>query len=185
MIGPNHLLASAVTVSAVAAYYDLRTGHIPNWVTFGPLAVAPIGHFVLGFVLTSSARSGAEAAGFSILGALACALVPIFLYRANAIGGGDVKLMAAVGAICRPMVGVEAEFYAFLAAAIFAPARLAWEGKLLRTLGNTLALVANPFLPKARRREIAPEAMTSLRFGPAIFAGALGVAILHWNLRQP
>jgi len=182
-IGPNHFLATAAAVTAIGGYYDYRTGHIPNWITLGPLALAPIAHFVLG-TLQGGARLGLEAAGFSVLGAFACALVPLFLYRSNAIGGGDVKMLAALGAICRPMVGVEAEFYAFIAAALFAPARLAWEGKLFKTLGNAFMLVANPLLPKDKRRPIGPEAMTSLRFGPAIFAGALAAAILHWNARS-
>lgn len=182
LIGPNHFLVATVAVTAVAAGYDLKTGHIPNWITLGPLAVAPVAHFAFGFA-GGGVRLGLESAGFSVLGAITCALLPLFLYRSNAIGGGDVKLLAAVGAICRSLLGIEAEFYAFIAAALFAPARLAWEGKLLKTLGNTFALVANPFLPKAKRREIPNEAMTSLRFGPAICAGVLVATILHWRLK--
>ena len=52
-----------------------------------------------------------------------------------------------------------------------------------RKLENTVALVANPFLPKHKRREITPEMMTSLRFGPAIFVGTCGTAMLHWGAR--
>jgi prepilin peptidase CpaA len=83
--------------------------------------------------------------------------------------------------LCMPLVGIEAEMHAFIAAMIFAPARLAWEGKLWRTLGRTMAILANPFLPKEKRREVAPEMMTWLRFGPAIFAGIAVSAIAHWR----
>src|SRR5438128_2263359 len=82
--------------------------------------------------------------------------------------GGDVKLLAAVGAVLRPQVGIEAEFYAILAAAIFALGRFAFEGKLFKILGNTLTIAINPFLPEAKRRKISPEMMTQMRFGPAI-----------------
>ena len=183
LIGPNHFLVATVAVTAVAAGYDLKTGHIPNWVTLGPLAVAPVAWLAFGWSVGGSFRAGISAAQWSVLGAIACALVPLLLYRLNAIGGGDVKLLVAVGALCQWLIGIEAEFYAFIAAALFAPARLAWEGKLLKTLGNTFVLVANPFLPKAKRRDIPSEAMTSLRFGPAIFAGALIAAILHWRTK--
>ena len=60
---------------------------------------------------------------------------------------------------------------------------LAYHGKLLRVLGNTFMLAVNPFLPRDKRREITPEMLTRMRFGPAIFGGTLVVAILHW--RQP
>ena len=183
IFGSNLLLLAAVAVTAVAAFHDLRTGHIPNWVSLGGAAVAPLLHLALG-LREGGLGSGLEAAGFSVVGALACAALPLLLYRLDAMGGGDVKLLIAVGALLRALVGVEAEFYAFIAAALFAPARLAWEGKLLKTLGNTLVLVANPFLPKSRRRELPNEAMTSLRFGPAIFAGVIVTAILHWRLKS-
>jgi prepilin peptidase CpaA len=179
---PFAFLVVAVLVAAIGAWIDWRTGHIPNWVTLVPLGAAPLAHFGVTAAAARPLTEAAQAAGFSVLGAFVCAIVPVVLFRAGAIGGGDVKLLAAIGALCRPMVGIEAEFYAFMAAAIIAPARLAWEGKLLRVLGNTLALVINPFLPKKKRREIAPEMLTSIRFGPAIFAGTLIAALLHWRL---
>jgi prepilin peptidase CpaA len=79
------------------------------------------------------------------------------------------------------MTGIEAELYAFVAAAIVAPARLAYEGKLLRTLGNTLALATNPLRPKSKRKELPPEMMASMRFGPAIFVGTLLAAASAWG----
>jgi prepilin peptidase CpaA len=180
MFGAAYFLTFAVAVAAVAAFCDWRTGNIPNWLTLTPLALAPVAHALV-FVIGGRSSQALEAAGYSVVGALLCALIPLLLHRAGAIGGGDVKLLAALGAILRPLVGVEAEFYAFIAAALFAPARLAYEGKLMRVLGNSMALVANPFLPKDRRRELTPEMMTSLRFGPAIFVGTCGAAILHWR----
>lgn len=64
---------------------------------------------------------------------------------------------------------------------LIAPARLATEGSFLKTLGNSLALALNPFLPKAKRREIPRETMTWLPFGPAIAAGMAIAAFLHWQ----
>ena len=49
-------------------------------------------------------------------------------------------------------------------AALYAPAKMAWDGKLLQVLGNTFALVANPFLPSDRKRNLSPEMMTMFRF---------------------
>ena len=62
-----------------------------------------------------------------------------------------------------------------------AAVRLAYEGKLLRTLGNTLALVVNPLRPKDKRKALPPEMMSEMRFGPAIFAGTLAAALVNWG----
>ena len=44
-----------------------------------------------------------------------------------------------------------------------------------------MSLVINPFLPKARRRQIAPEMLTELRFGPAAAAGTLIGVLVNWR----
>lgn len=174
-------LIVAAIVTAVAALFDWRTGHIPDWISLGALGLAPLAH--LGVHLADGRGLGALAAGagFSLVGAALCGLVPYILWRAEAIGGGDVKLFAAVGALLGPIVGIRAELYAFIAGMLWAPAMLAYEGKLFRTLGNTLALFGNLFKPKAKRRKVPREMMTKMRFGPAIFAGTVATAIVEWG----
>ena len=76
------------------------------------------------------------------------------LYRQGAIGGGDLKLFAGIGAILQTTLGVEAEMYSFFGAALFAPAILAYQGKLIVTLKNSVAILVNMFLPKEKRRPV-------------------------------
>ncbi|MFO0677803.1 MAG: A24 family peptidase [Polyangiaceae bacterium] len=178
MVALPFFLTVAVLVSAASAATDVKTERIPNGLTLGPLVLAPLLHFAL-TARAFGASAGLGAAGMSVAGALVCSIAPALLYRANAIGGGDVKLFAALGALLQPMMGIEAELYGFVAAALFAPARMAWEGKLLRVLGNTFALVANPILPRDRRRAIHPEMMTWMRLGPFIFVGVAVEALAH------
>lgn len=173
-------LIAALVVTAIAAVFDWRKGEIPNWVTLGSLALGLVGHAATGFLAGGLKGSGAELLR-AFVGAVACSLVPLLLYKLGALGGGDLKLLAGLGALLGPMLGIEAELYGFVAAAIYAPARLAYEGKLLRTLGNTAALAANPVLPKAKRREITPEMMTWLRFGPPLFVGMAVTAVVNWG----
>lgn len=186
MAGAPYFLVVAVLVAAIAAAFDLRKrdtpgqGEIPNLATLGPLALAPFAHAIAGYT-TGGFDAAIQAAGFSVLGAAACSIVPYALWRAGGMGGGDVKLLAALGALMRPLLGIEAEFYACLAAALFALAKLAYDGKLFRVLGNTVSLALNPFLPRDRRRRIDPEQMTWMRFGPGIFAGTAVTAFLHWR----
>jgi prepilin peptidase CpaA len=174
-------LAAAVVVTAIAAWTDWRGGVIPNWLTFGAIACAPVAWIALGFLSGSPKNEALTDGCYSILGGFVCALVPLLLYSKNAIGGGDVKLFVAIGALCRPLVGVEAEVYGFFAAALIAPIGLAYEGKLFRTFKNALHLVVNPFLPKNRQHVVQPEVMSWFRMGPAILLGTAFTAYLHWR----
>ncbi len=176
-----YFLVVAVIVTGIAAWTDSRTGHIPNWLTGGALVVGLLGHLILGIKSGGLIGGGTEFA-FSLGGAALCALVPGFMYWRGAIGGGDLKLFAALGALCLPMVGIEIETYAFIAAALIAPAKLAYKGVLLQTLGRSLALVVNPLRKPENRRELSPELMTWFRLGPAIFVGAAVTVLLHWDL---
>ena len=175
-------LVVACAITFVAALLDWRTGRIPNWLTLGGLAVAPWFHFFRearhsGFHLPAWTELGSSA-----LGALACGLVPFLVARKGAMGGGDVKLFALVGAWLLPFRGIEAQLYAFAAACLIAPAFLAYEGKLISTLKNSFFLLLNPLLPQAKRRPVEPEMMSWFRFGPAIFIGVLLETVISWKI---
>jgi hypothetical protein len=90
-----------------------------------------------------------------------------------------VKLFVGLGALLLPLAGLEAELWSFCAAATLAPLRLAWDGKLFQTVGNAAYIVANPFLPKDRRRELDRETVSWFRMGPAILVGTLVTTYLH------
>lgn len=160
----------ALVASGVAAIIDWRRSEIPNWLTLGTLGAALIAHVGVG-AAHGGLAAAAEQGGWALGGAFICSIVPFAFWMKGAFGGGDVKMLAALGAVLLPMQGIAVEFYALVAAALLAPARLAWDGTLMKTLGNTVAIMFNPLLPKAKRRDLAPEMLTSVRFGPAIFAG--------------
>ena len=184
----NYFLAAAVIVTAIAAVADLRKassllgeGEMPNWLTAGPIFVAPIAHALMGFAIQKTWHATWVEGGSSLLGAVSCAVVPGLLYRQDAIGGGDLKLLVGVGAMLQPHLGLEAEMYAFFAAGLIAPAFLAYEGKLFRTIKNTALLALNPLLPKRKRKQVEPTLLTWFRFGPAIFLGTALAAYLNWR----
>src|SRR5258706_3621470 len=131
-------LMAALLVAAIAALTDWRTGHIPNWLTLGALAIAPFAHVARAVQSGVHGTDAVIAGTFSLVGAAVCGVVPILLYRAEAIGAGDIKLLLAIGALLKPIVGFEAEMYSFFAAGIFAPARLAYEGRLFVVIRNTV-----------------------------------------------
>ncbi len=84
--------APLIGALAVAAVIDTRQRRIPNWLTFGLLAAG----------LGRAAVFGAAAVGHAALGVLAGGAIPLVLYSMSAIGAGDVKLLAAVGAWVGP-----------------------------------------------------------------------------------
>ena len=181
-IAPPFVFA-ALLVAAAAAAFDWRRRQIPNWLTLGTLAMAPIAHALFALLAQVRGRDSAlGAAEASLLGAALCAVVPVVLWRFHAIGGGDVKLVAAIGAVAGPAFGIEAIFYSCVFATGFVTVALSWNGTLLRSLGSGLAQVVNPFLPKGRRIPVRHELIESFRFGPAVCAGVAFASLLHGGL---
>jgi prepilin peptidase CpaA len=173
-----YLLVFTVLLTGIAAVWDLRTGTIPNrLVVIGALSGLALR---LGLAAASGeALTVLRALGGSVVGVALVSLVPLFLYRAGGIGGGDVKLLAVVGALLGPYPGLEVELYAFTATLIYAPARLIWDGSLVAAMRTIGQLVVTPFVPRGRRKPMATRELTSFRFGPAIFAGAVLTAGLQ------
>lgn len=162
--------ASAIAIALLAAVCDARTGRIPNALTIPAVLIGVIAH----------APMGVAGIVMSITGCGLAAHLPWLLYQATngaGIGGGDVKLFAALGALCGPVMGLELELSAFVTLALFAIVRLAFKGRLLRMLANVFRLLAQPFLPAKHRRPIDAEALTEMRMGPAIFVGVAAVLL--------
>jgi prepilin peptidase CpaA len=151
----------ALGVATTAALCDWRRGEIPNWLTLPPMVVAPLA-YGLAF--------GIEYALHSLAAAFLSALVPYLLFRRGAMGGGDVKVFGALGAITGfdLLAGIEIELGALVVAMVVACSALAWRGVLLRTLGNALAQALNPLLPVRWRQEPCAALSGPIRMGGAV-----------------
>jgi len=123
--GINVTLLALIVVAGV---YDMLYRRIPNWLT--------IGGVVAGLALNTFIYRGWPGFHMSLLGAgvgFAAYFIP---YKLRAMGAGDVKLMAAIGAL----VGARDWFGIFVITAIvggFAGLTLvAMRGRVKRTLWN-------------------------------------------------
>ena len=165
--------SALLLVACIAAITDARSGRIPNWLTLPVAAAAPP---VLG------AAAGWSGLLTGVAGLVVSASVPWLLYRATAgraIGGGDVKLFTALGAIAGPSLGLQIQLNSFVVLAVFALARLTYQGQLLRVLGNSAQLLFSPILPRRWRRAIEPASLMELRLGPFVAFATFAVVAAH------
>jgi prepilin peptidase CpaA len=119
-------------IAAVACITDLRSRRIPNWLTFGGAAGA------VGFFLVAQGSSGLLRA----LGGWAIGLamfLPLFILRG--IGGGDVKLVAALGAWVGPMSALWLALYAAIAGGPLALGVALFRGYARQALENLWGLI--------------------------------------------
>ncbi|HMH06531.1 MAG TPA: prepilin peptidase [Terriglobales bacterium] len=85
----KYLLLCALAIASVGAVKDFRGHRIPNWLTYSGLLVALLVRLGLGG--WTELRGG-------LLGMLFAGGIFFLLFLLGGMGGGDVKLMAAVGA---------------------------------------------------------------------------------------
>ncbi len=98
-------------VALIAAVTDIRARIIPNWLVVTGLVAG----FGLNTILYGWQGLGSSALGF---GLALLIYVPLFVLRA--MGGGDVKLMAAIGCMVGPRNWFEIFIYASVAGGIYA-----------------------------------------------------------------
>jgi len=127
-------LALAVVAALVASVWDIKTRRIPNWLTLSSILAGVAVHAALG-------------GGRGVLTAIAAAVVGggIFaiFFVAGGMGGGDVKLMAAIAAI----VGFQSLFQVMVSTAImggvFAVCLALARGRLKQTADNIKLLMVH------------------------------------------
>jgi prepilin peptidase CpaA len=152
------VLAAAL---AFAVVFDVRTRRIPNWLT-GALAAAGFGMAFGGGVLTP-----AQAA----LGLLAGLLLMMPGHLIGATGAGDVKLMAAVGAVVGPGQALRAFVFTAVAGGVLAVLVAARRGRLSETVYGSTLLVTSPV--SSRPAINATSRANRFAYGPAIAIGTL------------
>jgi prepilin peptidase CpaA len=154
------IIAFVLTV----AVGDLIWKRIPRQLTTVVFFIAIAYHAYFGGLLSAMA---AAVAGFAI---------GVILFRMGAIGGGDVKLLAALGALLGLMAWSRAMFVAVLVAAVLGGITAIWQRAFIKTLRNTVTLLATlPSRGLAPHEEIHLNSKLAVRapFGIAAAAGTI------------
>jgi prepilin peptidase CpaA len=172
-------IAVAIVLAAVAAVFDHRTGKIPNQLTMGFIAGAPLAHAVTALQVEPTWQAASVAAGGSLAGAAIGALLPLLLMRVGAMGAGDVKLFAALGAVAGAGFMMHAETYAFLFAMTHGLVVVARKKALSSTFRNTALLFARPLRKGAPKPAL--DQMTQIRLAPSVLAGCCVASAVLWR----
>lgn len=161
-----------------AGWSDARTHRIPNRLVFSGTALAVLLHMLLpsgyGFLFIVPG-------GLGLLGALKglaiglVAMLPLYLMRA--LGAGDVKLMAMVGAFLGPDDILPAIIGTYLVGGVLSTALALRAGAALQMFRNVGYMVRMTVLklpmPGVLVIEPPPQSVGSVPFGVAIALGTI------------
>jgi prepilin peptidase CpaA len=134
------VFAPALLLTAIAAVIDWRSRRIPNWLNLLLLAAG---------LVQSWQAGGSVSLSMSLLGAVVGFFLLLPAFALGAMGGGDVKLLTAIGAWTGPVGVVGVLVIATVIGGVVAVAQAAQSGKLAALLKNSAVLSLN--LVHARR----------------------------------
>lgn len=149
-----------------SALVDLRTGRIPNALTVSMAAS--------GVTLAAIGQSGISIAA-SAMGFVLGLTVMLPGHLLGTTGAGDVKLVAAVGAIIGPAEVLMAFLFTALAGGLIAVVVAMHRGRLGATVAGAGRIVTSP--GAAREHVATRDGGSRFAYGPAIAVGTL-IAVL-------
>lgn len=156
------VLLTVLLVTAMCT--DLRSSRIPNWLTFPSMGLAIVAH---------GWSAGLPGALFS-LGGLGMGLgLFLLIHLSGSIGAGDVKLMAAVGAMVGPYGALLSGLLAIMVGGVYAVGAMYYQWGFFGT-GRKLASAAQGALLTGGQvwaQEL--QLPFRLRYGLAIAGGTL------------
>lgn len=135
----------------ITSYTDLREGKIYNWVTYPGILFA-LGMSIFAAVANVESKFGPDAywqwwgvvsIGDGVGGFLMCggAMVVCYVFFAEQVGGGDIKMIAMMGAFLGVMEGLEAMLWAFIIAGGVALIQLIWKIGAAQILQNVVKYI--------------------------------------------
>jgi prepilin peptidase CpaA len=161
------LMAATLLTAACAAYFDIRRRRIFNWLTLGAAGAA------LAIRLAASGMTALLNGAEGWLVGIGLLLIPFAL---GVMGGGDVKLLAAFGALGGPLFVEQTAIIGAFIGGLLAISCLVWQRRLWFTLRHFIILIKHPVLDGTARKEALPfgALLSAGAVASLVFAGALG-----------
>lgn len=165
------ILAAAFALTAGVT--DLRSRKIPNWLTYPAIPVAIVLHWIV---------AGGHAALLSLAGTAVGLGVLLPFVLLGGLGGGDWKLMGALGAFFEPKRLVPVLVITLMINGLMALALVIWRKRLGRTVRNIGKMTA----ALSSLRSPGPElSIESSEADKVPFGIAAAIATLLYVVAQP
>lgn len=178
MSGSTEALTAIIGISLVAAICDVLRGRIYNWLTLPAL--------VLGLAW-SSWNAGWPGLAQGLLGAALGLLAYGWLFWIGVMGGGDVKLLMALGAWTGPQYVAHVALLSILLGGLMAAILLLFKGRLIDLGARLYRFLLSVFVKELEVETIRIDRKHTMPFGIPIAAAAIWVAVANplerWGLR--
>jgi len=162
------LLYGVITVCAIT---DILHGKIYNRVTYPVILLGVVLALFSGWVVLKS----------SLVGLLVGFILYFLVFMMGGFGGGDVKLMTAIGALMGYPFVIYAAFYSALVGGLMSLAVIIWKGKFLATLRNIFSVIfsypLSLLFPGVQPLSLNPENSSRIPYGFAICIGTLWTVV--------
>lgn len=162
-------------VIAVCAITDVMYGKIFNKITYPAIILGLLINLLL----------GKQAFQSSVIGMLVAFILFLIVFMIGGLGGGDVKLMTAIGAIKGYPFVMYAAFYSALVGGLMSIAIMIWKGRFLKGMRNIFRVIFSYIFsfifPGVKPLSLSPEESEKIPFGFAICLGTLW-AVLEFML---
>ena len=126
--------ACALLCALAGAAFDLRSRKVPNRFTFPAMVCGLLLHAALG---------GWRQLGAAAAGGLVCGFTFLLFHLAGGMGGGDVKLITAVGCSSGLSLAGHELLWTSLAGGVMAIGFAAYHGRFRQTMRNVGALAVH------------------------------------------
>lgn len=154
----------ALALAILAAVWDLRSRRIPNWLTMTGLA--------LGAVMQTYQGTWREA----VFGFLLATVIYLPLWLAGGRGGGDLKLMAALGVLLGPTGWIQLFVLTAVIGGLWALMLVIAKRRFLVTLKNVGAILWALVRGRRPAHRLGSEGAIAVPH-----AAIVGLAMLVWR----
>ncbi|MCD6052478.1 MAG: peptidase prepilin type [Verrucomicrobia bacterium] len=148
----------------IATWTDLRGSRIPNWLNFSAMGLALVMRAWFG---------GLDGVVLGLIGMGTGLALFLILYCSGSIGAGDVKLMAAVGALVGPSGALLCGFLAILVGGVYALGAMCYQWGVVGAGRRLVFASREAFLTQGSDWARQLQLPFRLRYGIAVAGGTL------------
>ena len=161
-------LSTLMVLLVITMFTELRSNRIPNWATVPGLLIGLVVGYLPGGISLGSSLGGFFI-GFGFM---------FMFYMFGGMGGGDVKLMGAAGALMGYPLILTALVYTAIVGGLMAMLVLIWNRSFWRGMAHSMGMFFRLKRPADEDPEEVRGKMGTVPYGIAIICGCLMTVFL-------